>query len=180
MLYTVTFNPSLDYYVKVNNIKGGIVNRTAAERLTVGGKGINVALQLKELGNQTVSLGFVAGFTGKEICEEITKLGLDHDFIEVNGRSRINVKVKSNMETDINGAGAQISASDITKLTDKLKKLLKSGDWLIISGSVPSTLGDNAYADMIGNLKNIEGVNVVVDACGKLLTNTLKHNPFLI
>jgi 1-phosphofructokinase len=180
MLYTVTFNPSLDYYVKVNNIKGGIVNRATTERLTVGGKGINVSLQLKELGDETLSLGFVAGFTGKEICDEITKLGLNHSFIEVEGRSRINVKLKSNMETDINGSGALISEKDVNKLIRKLKKLLKSGDWLIISGSVPSSLPDTTYADMINKLRSVKGINIVVDACGKLLTETLKHKPFLI
>jgi 1-phosphofructokinase len=180
MIYTVTFNPSLDYYVKVNNIKGGNVNRTAAERLTVGGKGINVALQLKELGNHTKSLGFVAGFTGREICDEITCLGLEHDFIEVKGRSRINVKVKSNMETDINGAGAQITKSDINLLIDKLKGMLEKGDWLIISGSVPSCLSDETYGEILKELETIEGIYIVVDACGSLLTKTLAYKPFLI
>jgi 1-phosphofructokinase len=180
MLYTVTFNPSLDYYVKVNNIKGGIVNRATTERLTVGGKGINVSLQLKELGDDTLSLGFVAGFTGKEICDEITKLGLNHSFIEVEGRSRINVKLKSNMETDINGSGALITDKDVSKLVRKLKKLLKPNDWLIISGSVPSSLPDTTYADILYKLRAVKDINIVVDACGKLLTETLKYKPFLI
>jgi 1-phosphofructokinase len=179
-LYTVTFNPSLDYYVKVNNIKSGSVNRTAAEKLTVGGKGINVSLQLSALGNDTMALGFLAGFTGKAIDDEITKLGLKHDFIEVEGQSRINVKIKSVNETDINGSGAVICQKDVDKLAEKLKGLLKNGDWLIISGSAPATLGENIYSNLIEKLNCIENINLVVDACGRLLTETLKHKPFLI
>lgn len=180
MLYTVTFNPSLDYYVKVNNIRQGAVNRTASERLTIGGKGINVSLELQELGNQTVALGFAAGFTGRAIREGMDKLNLAHDFIEVSGQSRINVKIKSVAETDINGAGAEVCGDDVAKLTRKLKKILRNGDWLIISGSVPSTLGETAYSDFLEELKPQKGVNVVIDASGKLLTESLRHKPFLI
>lgn len=180
MIYTVTFNPSLDYYVQVNNIKSGVVNRTVSERFAVGGKGINVSLALKELGDDTFALGFVAGFTGKYIREKVQELGLDHDFTEVEGQSRINVKVKSNTETDINGTGATVTQNDVNKLVRKLKKLLKEGDWLVICGSVPAGLGDGAYAEVLKKLKSVCGVNVVVDACGKLLTETLKFRPFLI
>lgn len=180
MIYTVTFNPSLDYYVKVNNLKSGLINRTSSESLTVGGKGLNVSLALKELGEESLALGFVAGFTGKEICKEVESLGLKSDFIEVEGRSRINVKVRSTTETDINGSGAKLNESDVSKLVRKLKKLLKEGDWLIVSGSIPSGLDDFAYANLLEKLKRIKGVNIVVDACGKLLTETLKYRPFLI
>lgn len=180
MIYTVTFNPSLDYYVKVNNIKSGLVNRTAGERLAVGGKGLNVSLALKELGDQTLALGFVAGFTGKYIRDKVTELGLNYDFIEVGGQSRINVKVRSNTETDINGSGAEIYLNDVNKLVRKLKALLKEGDWLIVCGSVPSTLPCTVYADIFKKLKTIKGINIVVDACGRLLTETLKYRPFLI
>lgn len=180
MIYTVTFNPSLDYYVNVNNIKSGVVNRTVSERLAVGGKGINVSLALKELGEPTLALGFTAGFTGKYIREKVTELGLSYDFIEVAGQSRINVKIKSNTETDINGTGAQVTKNDVNKLVRKLKLLLKEGDWLIVCGSAPAALGETAYADIFKKLKIIKGVNVVVDACGKLLTETLKYKPFLI
>ncbi len=180
MIYTVTFNPSLDYYVQVNNIKSGMVNRTTAERLAVGGKGINVSLALQNLGNETLALGFVAGFTGEAIRGKVTKLGLNHDFIEVEGQSRINVKIKSNTETDINGVGAKISEQDVEKLVRKLKRLLHEGDWLIVCGSVPATLDENAYANLFKALKNKRGINFVVDACGKLLTNTLQYKPFLI
>ncbi len=180
MIYTVTFNPSLDYYVNVNNIKSGVVNRTVSERLAVGGKGINVSLALKELGEPTLALGFTAGFTGEYIREKVTELGLSYDFIEVAGQSRINVKIKSNTETDINGTGAQLTKNDVNKLVRKLKLLLKEGDWLIVCGSAPAALGETAYADIFKKLKVIKGVNVVVDACGKLLTETLKYKPFLI
>lgn len=180
MIYTVTYNPSLDYYVQVKNLKSGLVNRTASERLAVGGKGINVSLALKELGEETLALGFIAGFTGKYIRGKVTELGLNYDFIEVEGQSRINVKIKSNTETDINGTGANVSANDVNKLVRKLKTFLQAGDWLVVSGSVPATLGTDAYADLFKKLKNCKDVNIVVDACGKLLTETLKYRPFLI
>lgn len=180
MIYTVTFNPSLDYYVQVNNLKSGVVNRTVSERLAVGGKGINVSLALKELGDETFALGFIAGFTGKAIDEKIKSLGLKHDFITVEGQSRINVKIKSNTETDINGIGAAVSNSDVLKLIRKLKRQLKEGDWVIVCGSVPSSLTQFAYADFLKKLKTVKGVNFVVDACGQLLKETLKYRPFLI
>ena len=180
MIYTVTFNPSLDYYVQVNNIKSGVVNRTTSERLAVGGKGINVSLALKELGEETLALGFVAGFTGDAIKAKIEKLGLTHSFIEVEGQSRINVKIKSNTETDINGIGAKVSENDVNKLIRKLKSLLKEGDWLVVSGSIPANLNQYTYADLFKKLKSIKGINFVVDASGKLLTETLKYKPFLI
>ena len=180
MIYTVTFNPSLDYYVNVNNVKSGIVNRATAERTAVGGKGLNVSLALKELGRDSVALGFVAGFTGKYICEKTAELGLNFQGFEVEGQSRINVKIRSNNETDINGTGAKVNQGDVDKLTDRLKTLLKEGDWLIISGSVPPTLDCTVYANILDELKMVKGINVVVDAYGKLLTETLKFKPFLI
>lgn len=180
MLYTVTFNPSLDYHVKVPNLKSGTVNRTSQERLAIGGKGINVSLELMELGHETQALGFVAGFTGKAIVDEAKRLKLDHDFIEVAGRSRINVKIKSNTETDINGSGVIISQEDIEELTYKLREKLKGGDWVIISGSIPSYLDDKVYAQLIDDLRDIKDINFVVDACGGLLLETLRYKPFLI
>lgn len=180
MIYTLTLNPSLDYYVKVNNFKQGAVNRTAAERLTVGGKGVNVSLQLKELGDDTVALGFVAGFTGEEIRKEIEALGLKHELFEVAGRSRINVKIKAITETDINACGVEITQSDVETMTHTLKAELKAGDYVVISGNAPSSLGDEVYADIIDTLRVVDGVNFVVDACGELLCETLKYKPFLI
>ena len=180
MIYTVTFNPSLDYYVKVNNLKSGIVNRTASEYITVGGKGLNVSLALKELGDRSFAYGFAAGFTGREIDDIVTKTGLEHQFIQTGGRSRINVKIKSITETDINGTGADVRESDVEILTEKLKAVLKSGDWLIICGSVPPSQSDRAYENLLKKLRGVKGINVVVDACGGLLTNTLKYKPLLI
>ncbi len=180
MIYTVTFNPSLDYYVKVNNLKSGIVNRTSTEYITVGGKGLNVSLALKELGDPSYALGFVAGFTGRAIDEKVSALGLEHEFLEVEGQSRINVKIKSTTETDINGTGALVTEDDVARLTKRLKALLKDGDWLIICGSVPPPLDDKTYENLLKKIKTVKNINVVVDACGGLLTNTLKYRPFLI
>ena len=180
MIYTVTFNPSLDYYVKVNNLKSGIVNRTSTEYITVGGKGLNVSLALKELGNPSYALGFVAGFTGRAIDEKVSALGLEHEFLEVEGQSRINVKIKSTTETDINGTGTLVTEDDVARLTKRLKALLKDGDWLIICGSVPPPLDDKTYENLLKKIKTVKNINVVVDACGGLLTNTLKYRPFLI
>lgn len=180
MIYTVTFNPSLDYYVKVNNLKSGIVNRTSTEYITVGGKGLNVSLALKELGDPSYALGFVAGFTGRAIDEKVSALGLEHEFLEVEGQSRINVKIKSTTETDINGTGALVTEDDVARLTKRLKALLKGGDWLIICGSVPPPLDDRTYENLLKKIKTVKNINVVVDACGGLLTNTLKYRPFLI
>lgn len=180
MIYTVTFNPSLDYFVKVNNLKSGMINRTVSEYITVGGKGINVSLTLKELGDDTLAFGFIAGFTGKAIADIVTDSGLNHEFIHVDGQSRINVKIRSDTETDINGTGANVKQSDVDILVKRLRELLKSGDWLVICGSVPSTLDDFTYENLLKQLKPLKDINVVVDACGKLLTNTLKYRPFLI
>ena len=180
MIYTVTLNPSLDYYVQVNNFKVGFVNRVVSDRLAVGGKGINVSLALRQLEEDTTALGFVAGFTGRAIKDKMKALGLDYNFMEVDGQSRINVKIKGNTETDINGTGAVVSESDLNSLTRKLKGMLKEGDWLVISGSVPGTLDDFTYGNILKKLRTVHGVNVVVDACGKLLTETLKYRPFLI
>ncbi len=180
MIYTVTFNPSLDYYVQVNNFKSGIVNRVSNERLAVGGKGINVSLALKELQEETFALGFVAGFTGEAIKKKVASLGLNALFFDAEGQSRINVKIKGNTETDINGTGAHVSQTDINALIRKLKAMLKEGDWLVISGSVPSNLDELTYANFIKKIRTVHGVNIVVDACGKLLTETLKFKPFLI
>ncbi len=180
MIYTVTFNPSLDYYVSVNNIRTGMVNRTTGERLEVGGKGLNISLALRELDDDTMALGFVAGFTGKYIKDKVKELGLQFDFLEVQGLSRINVKVRSNNETDINGTGAMVTDKDVARLAGKLKKLLQPGDWLVVCGSVPPSLTDTAYADLFKRLRAVKDVKIVVDACGKLLTNTLKYHPFLI
>lgn len=180
MIYTVTFNPSLDYYLKVNNLKLGGVNRSTAEWLTVGGKGINVSRQLKNLGDKTVALGFIAGFTGEEINRELDCLELEHSLTKVKGRSRINVKIKSTTETDVNGTGALVTPDDVKQLCGNIKRNLASGDYVVISGTAPADLGKEVYAELIYELQEVAGVNFIVDACGKLLTETLKYKPFLI
>ncbi|MCD8205449.1 MAG: 1-phosphofructokinase [Clostridia bacterium] len=180
MIYTVTFNPSLDLYMRVQNLNVNKVNRSTNDRLRVGGKGINVSLALKELGNESVALGFVGGFTGDAITRSVEESGLKYDFIKAEGLSRINVKIKGTTETDINGIGLDLGPSDVERLERKLKKLLKSGDWLVICGSVPASLSETAYADLIYSLRRIKDVNIVIDASGSLLTSTLKHRPFLI
>lgn len=180
MLYTITFNPSLDYYLKVNNLKSGFVNRAVSEKLIPGGKGINVSLALKELGNDTTALGFVAGFTGSAILNEINKMGLKNEFIEVEGQTRINVKIKSIAETDINGNGANVEAKDVSLLVKRLKATLKSGDWVIICGSTPPSLPTTAYSDFLDELDPPRDINIVVDSSGRLLTESLRHKPFLI
>jgi len=180
MIYTVTFNPSLDYYVKLKKIKTGDINRTNSERIAVGGKGVNVSLALKELGEESVALGFVGGFTGDAICRIIKDAKVRANFIKVNGQSRINVKVKSDGETDFNGTGASVEKAHVDKLVKKLNSLLVEGDWLVIGGSVPSTLDDNAYAILLEKIEKIDKINLVVDARGDLLLNTLKYKPFLI
>lgn len=180
MLYTVTFNPSLDYYLKVNNMKSGTVNRAATERLTIGGKGINVALELKELGDAAEAFAFVGGFTGREIEAQAEKIGLAHTFLEADGRSRINVKIKTVAETDVNGTGVIIDTASLRRLVKALKDKLKDGDWVIICGSAPCELEELTYSTLIDELKEAGRINFVVDSHGKLLTETLRHKPFLI
>jgi 1-phosphofructokinase len=180
MIYTITFNPSLDYYLKINTAKNGNVYRSSSERLSVGGKGINVSLALNALGEETMSLGFVAGFTGKAIKDDMNHLGVNHRFYEVEGQSRINVKIKATTETDINGTGALVTERDVNKMISYLKRNLQEGDWLVISGSVPSTLNDTVYAEVLKKLSKLKNIYIVIDASGRLLTNTLAYKPFLI
>lgn len=179
MIYTVTFNPSLDYVVRVKDFKAGQINRTYFEEIQPGGKGINVSIVLKNLGHHSTALGFMAGFTGREIEEELKKFGIGTDFIEVKeGFSRINMKMKSNEETEINGQGPKITDEDIEALYQKLDKLT-AGDLLVISGSVPNTLPGDMYERIMSRLDG-RGINIVVDAEKDLLVNVLKYHPFLI
>lgn len=179
MIYTVTFNPAIDYVVGVNNLRHGEVNRADDEQVLPGGKGINVSIVLNNLGIDNVALGFIAGYTGDMIESMLRKYGLATDFIKLSkGMSRINVKIKSQMETEINGAGPEVDADNINELYDKLKKL-KEGDFLILSGSIPHTTDNKAYMEIMEFLEG-KGVKVVVDATGKLLFNVLKYKPFLV
>ena len=179
MIYTVTFNPALDYVVRVENFTTGSVNRTVSEQIFYGGKGINVSAVLKELGYASTALGFVAGFTGEEIERGVKTLGFSSDFIQVKeGMSRINVKLKSDEETEINGMGPKITPEDVEKLFEKLLKL-QEGDILVLSGSIPKSIDDRIYETIMEKLDG-RGVRIVVDAEKDLLLNVLKYHPFLI
>jgi 1-phosphofructokinase len=179
MIYTVTFNPSLDYIVSVDNFTLGRVNRTTDELMFPGGKGINVSMVLKNLGYDSVALGFMAGFTGNEIIRMLDERGVISDFIHVEkGLSRINVKLRSNEESEINGQGPAIDADAISKLYGKLDKL-QDGDVLVLAGSIPDVMSRNTYMDIMKRL-NGRGVKVVVDATKDLLVNVLEYKPFLV
>ncbi len=179
MIYTVTFNPSLDYIVRADHFRAGVINRTTYENILPGGKGINVSIVLKNLGHESTALGFMAGFTGREICARLADFGVASDFIEIEeGLSRINVKMKSDEETEINGQGPRITAEAIEALYAKLDAL-KAGDLLVISGSIPNTLPDDIYERIMARLEG-RGIDIAVDATRDLLVNVLKYHPYLI
>lgn len=179
MIYTITFNPALDYIIRVPGYTEGAVNRTDDEKILAGGKGINVSTVLKNLGYNNTALGFVSGFTGNVITEMLNGLGVKSDFIQIdNGFSRINVKIKAEKETEINGQGPRIEKKDIDELYRKLDRL-KPGDILVLAGSVPNTLPDSIYCDIMEFLKDRQ-LDIIVDATGELLTNVLKYKPFLV
>lgn len=179
MVYTVTFNPALDYVVRVNHFTVGAVNRTVEEHIFYGGKGINVSALLANLGYASTALGFVAGFTGDEIARGVKSLGFSSDFIRVkNGMSRINVKLKSDEESEINGMGPEITPEDVEELFKKLDKLTK-GDVLVLSGSIPTVMDSRIYETILAKLEG-KGVLTAVDAEKELLLNVLKYRPFLI
>ena len=179
MIYTVTFNPSLDYIVSMNGFEMGMTNRTTKEQIFPGGKGINVSIVLSNLGIENTALGFTAGFTGEEIEKETRKMGLHTDFIHVeNGFSRINVKLKDYDGTEINGMGPDITKDCIDKMYEKLDRLQK-GDALVLAGSIPKCLPDSIYSDIMERLQE-KGILFVVDATKDLLLNVLQYKPFLI
>ncbi len=179
MIYTVTFNPSIDYIINIDNLNLGETNRSTAETYYVGGKGINVSSVLATLGVDSVALGFAAGFTGEEIIKGVKKMGINSDFITLkNGTSRINVKIKSANETEINCQGPHITNDDLNKLFDKLNKI-KNGDILVLAGSIPKSLPCDIYEKILENLKD-KNVKFIVDATGDLLLNVLKYKPFLV
>ncbi len=179
MIYTVTFNPSLDYIVRVNHFKAGVINRTYYENILPGGKGINVSIVLSNLGHDSVALGFMAGFTGEDIEDLMKGFGCGTDFIRVKeGLSRINVKMKSDEETEINGQGPRITEEDIDKLYERLDRLVP-GDILIISGSVPGSLPQDMYERIMERLDG-KGIRIIVDAEKDLLRRVLRFSPWLI
>lgn len=179
MIYTVTFNPSLDYIVTVDNLQLGAVNRTNQEIINPGGKGINVSMVLHNLGYKSTALGFRAGFTGREIARLMEEQEIQSEFIEVDtGISRINVKVRSEEESEINGMGPDIGEADIEKLYKQLEKLV-DGDTLVLAGSIPATMPETMYRDIMGRLSGRK-LQIVVDATKDLLMNVLKYHPFMI
>ncbi len=179
MIYTVTFNPSLDYVVQVEHFQGDAVNRTSEEHVYPGGKGNNVAVIASNLGMKSRALGFKAGFTGTAMEQMLQEFGCDTDFIALEeGVTRINVKVKSDDEFEINGQGPRIPDEKIRQLYEKLDAL-ESGDVLVLSGSIPNTLPDDMYERIMERLAGT-GVRISVDATKDLLMNVLKYHPFLI
>ena len=179
MIYTVTFNPSLDYIIRVGSFEEGAVNRTQYEKILPGGKGINVSIVLANLGHENTALGFTAGFTGDEIERLLKERGLHTDFIRVqSGFSRINVKMKAGQETEINGMGPVISPAELEALFVRLDALTAE-DILVISGSIPESLPDDMYERILRRLSG-RGIRVIVDAAGGLLKKVLPYHPWLI
>lgn len=179
MIYTVTFNPALDYIMRFDGLSLGRVCRSRSEDIFIGGKGINVSLVLKELSVDSTALGFTAGFTGKIIAEELRSRGVKTDFVGLSGGfSRINVKLKAEDETDLNAHGPYIDSSDIDAFFKKLE-IVKDGDILVLSGSVPESMPDDIYGEIMADLSGRE-VKFIADTTGKKLLNVLKYRPFLI
>ncbi len=179
MIYTVTFNPAIDYVMFLDGIKTGCVNRSSSENIFFGGKGINVSMVLRELGVESTALGFTAGFTGKAIEDAVRENGIASDFVRLkSGCSRINVKIKSGEETEINSQGPAIDDEALAELFAKTDKPA-DGDTIILAGSIPSSLPSDIYERICARLDG-RGVRVMVDASGELLRNVLRYHPFLV
>lgn len=179
MIYTLTFNPSLDYIVTVPKFTCGVVNRTSEELIFPGGKGINVSMVLKNLGFENTALGFLAGFTGDKLKSLVEEKGIHAEFIPVEqGMTRINVKLRSEQETEINGQGPAIGELDIQKLYERLDTL-QVGDILVMAGSIPDVMPGTMYMDIMKHLQKKQ-LKIVVDATKDLLVNVLPYQPFLI
>lgn len=179
MIYTITFNPALDYIVKMDNFNLGHVNRSANEYVYAGGKGINVSIVLNNLEVKSKALGFIAGFTGDEIERGVREFGCDTDFIKLKeGMSRINVKIKADVESEINGGGPDISEEALNELNGQLDNLV-NGDILVLAGSIPKTMPVDIYEKIMERLQD-RGVKFIVDTTGDSLLKVLKYNPFLI
>ncbi|WP_296875143.1 1-phosphofructokinase [Thomasclavelia sp.] len=179
MIYTITFNPSLDYLMFVDNFEIGQTNRSSKEQIYPGGKGFNVSTILWRLQVPTTALGFIAGFTGQEIEKQLSLRGFNLDLCKLDqGMSRINVKMKNSEETEINGSGPEIPASKITELFNKLEQL-KQGDILVLAGSIPNSLPDDIYEQIMKQLED-KKILIIVDATNNLLRKVLPYHPFLI
>ncbi len=179
MIYTVTFNPALDYIVRLDSLVTGGINRLNYEQVLGGGKGINVSIVLANMGIKSTALGFIAGFTGEEIKRQLMTRNVDFDFVQLpEGFTRINMKIKADVETEINGQGPDISEAKQQELYDRLDRL-REEDTLVLAGSIPNTLPDDIYERIMERLQG-KGIRIVVDATKKLLMNVLKYRPFLI
>lgn len=179
LIYTVTFSPTLDYVVEVDNFQQGAINRTSSEKVYPGGKGVNVSIALKNFGYENTALGFIAGFTGAEIKRLLHGIGVRNNFINVEkGMSRINMKIISKEETAINGQGPEITDEDLGILYARLRCLV-DGDYLVLAGHIPDTLPSDMYKQVLQFLEG-RSLNVVVDAERELLTDTLQYHPWLI
>lgn len=177
MIYTVTFNPSLDYIVSVENFQLGLTNRTSSELMLPGGKGVNVSTVLMNLGIENTALGFAAGFVGDEIVRQMEEMGVQNGFIRIEeGVSRINLKLKSIDGMEINGQGPVISPEHVEELMKQLDRL-GEGDVLFLSGSIPASMPDDAYQKIMERLDG-RGVQIVVDATRDLLMKVLEYHPF--
>ena len=185
MIYTVTFNPAIDYIAEINNLKKNDINRAISEKILAGGKGINVSVVLKNLGIDSIALGFIAGFTGQEIKRKVEEFGIKTDFVYIPDKfSRINVKLQLKVEdkvvaeTAINGEGPKILDKDVEEIMSKIEKIQKE-DFIVLAGSVSRNMKDDIYEKICYKVKE-KGAKIVADATGKLLVNVLKHKPFLI
>ena len=185
MIYTVTFNPAIDYIAEVNNLKLNDINRASSEKILPGGKGLNVSIVLKNLGIESKTLGFIAGFTGKEIKRKVEEMGVKTDFVYIQEKfSRINVKLQSIdsgntiEETAINGEGPQITEDNINEFMKKIENI-NNDDIIVLAGSTSRNMKDDIYEKICIKVKQ-KGAKIIADATGKLLINVLKHNPFLI
>lgn len=179
MIYTVTLNPSIDYFVRLDKLTSGITNRTIGEEYYYGGKGINVSCVLAELDIESTAFGFVAGFTGDAIEKGIRNDKIITDFIRLKqGISRINIKIKAGEETEINCQGPHIDDSELERLFAKIDRIT-DGDTIVLAGNIPNTMPDDVYEHILERIKK-KKVRIVVDATKKLLLNSLKYKPFLI
>ncbi len=180
MIYTVTFNPSLDYSIGIDNFKAGRLNRTNYEEVRVGGKGVNVSIVLTSLGVENIALGFVAGFTGEQIEAGMQQQGCKTDFIHLpEGFSRINIKMQSGGETEMNGMGPIVTQAQTEQFLMRIRRRVKPGDILVLAGSIPRTMPKDIYEQIL-DIIDTDQVKVVVDISSNLLRRTLAYHPFLI
>ena len=180
MIYTVTFNPSLDYCITIPNCKGGALNRTTSEMVRVGGKGINVSLALTDMNVENMAMGFLAGFTGDQIHKVLTGIGCKTDFIKVpDGFSRINIKLFGDAKTRMNGMGPVIPKQQQEQLVERLNRRLKPGDTLVLAGNVPASMPEDIYEQILNNI-DTNKIQVVLNVSGNLMRRALPYRPFLV